>query len=62
LITADAMHCQQESARFITRDIGGDYLFGFKGNQSGVLDKAQHLLTQQGFPPSGYLGEGTRAL
>jgi hypothetical protein len=62
LITADAMHCQQESARFITRELGGDYLFGLKGNQSGVLDKAQRLLAQQGFPPSGYLGEGTRAL
>lgn len=62
LITADAMHCQQESARFITQDIGGDYLFGLKGNQSGVLDKAQRLLAQQGFPPSGPLGEGTRTL
>ena len=62
LITADAMHCQQESARFITQELGGDYLFGLKGNQSGVLDKAQRLLTQQGFPPSGPLGEGTRTL
>ena len=62
LITADAMHCQQESARFITQELGGDYLFGLKGNQSGILDQAQHLLAQQGFPPSGYLGEGTRTL
>lgn len=62
LITADAMHCQQQSARFITQQLGGDYLFGLKGNQSGVLDKAQRLLTQQGFPPSGQVGEGTRAL
>jgi hypothetical protein len=62
LITADAIHCQQESGRFITQDIGGDYLFGLKGNQSGVLDKAQRLLAQQGFPPSGSMGEGTRAL
>jgi hypothetical protein len=62
LITADAMHCQQESARFITQDLGGDYLFGLKGNQSGILDKAQHLLAQRGFPPSGPLGEGTRPL
>lgn len=61
LITADAMHCQQESARFITRHLGGDYLFGLKGNQSGILDKAQRLLAQQGFPPSGHVGEGTRA-
>jgi hypothetical protein len=59
LITADAMHCQQQSARFITQELGGDYLFGLKGNQSGVLDKAQRLLAQQGFPPSGQVGEGT---
>jgi Druantia protein DruA/DDE_Tnp_1-associated/Transposase DDE domain len=62
LITADAMHCQQQSARFITQELGGDYLFGLKGNQSGVLDKAQRLLAQQGFPPSGHVGEGTRTL
>jgi hypothetical protein len=61
LITADAMHCQQESARFITQELGGDYLFGLKGNQSGILEKAQRLLAQQGFPPSRPLGEGTRA-
>ena len=60
LITADAMHCQQESARFITRELGGDYLFGLKGNQSGILDKAQRLLAQQGFPPSGSVGERSR--
>lgn len=62
LITADAMHCQQESARFITQELGGDYLFGLKGNQSGILKQAEHLLAQQGFPPSGLLGKGTRTL
>lgn len=62
LITADALHCQQQSARFITQELGGDYLFGLKGNQSGILQQAQHLLAQQGFPPSGHLGEGTRPL
>ena len=51
LITADAMHCQQESSRFITQELGGDYLFGLKGNQGGVLDKAERLLAQQAFPP-----------
>ena len=60
LVTADAMHCQQESARFITQEWGGDYLFGLKGNQSGIEDKARHLLTQQGFPPSGPMGKGPR--
>jgi hypothetical protein len=61
LITADALHCQQESARFITQELGGDYLFGLKGNQSGLLEKAQRLLAQQGFPPSGSVGERARA-
>ena len=56
IVTADAMHCQQESARFITQELGGDYLFGLKGNQSGILKQAEHLLTQQGFPPSGPMG------
>ena len=41
LITADALHCQQESARFITQELGADYLFGLKGNQSGILERAQ---------------------
>ena len=61
LITADAMHCQQEGARFITQELGGDYLFGLKGNQSAILDKAQRLLTQRGSPPSGAVGERSRA-
>jgi hypothetical protein len=51
LVTADPMHCQQESARFTTRKLGWDYLFGLKDNQSGILDRAERLLTQQGFPP-----------
>jgi hypothetical protein len=53
LVTADAMHCQQESARFITQELGGDYLFGLKGNQSSILQRASHLLAQQSFSPSG---------
>ena len=51
LITADAMHFQQESARFITQELGGDYLFGLKGNPSAILERAQRLLAQQAFPP-----------
>jgi len=51
LVTADAIHCQQESARFLTQELGGDYLFGLKGNQSGVLERAAHLLAQESFPP-----------
>jgi hypothetical protein len=51
LLTADALHCQQESARFITQELGGDYLFGLKGNPSGVLERATRLLAQEAFPP-----------
>jgi hypothetical protein len=51
LITADARHGQQESARFITQEWGGDYLFGLKGNQSGILERAERLLAQEAFPP-----------
>jgi predicted transposase YbfD/YdcC len=51
LITADAMHCQQETCRVITQQYGWDYLFGLKGNQTGILQKATSLLSQQGFPP-----------
>ena len=46
LITADAMHCQQKSARFVTQELGGDYIFGLKGNQSGILERAQARLPE----------------
>ena len=49
LITADALHCQQETTRFITQELGGDYLFGLKGNQSGILERAQIRLPQDFF-------------
>lgn len=49
-ITADAMHCQQETARFITQDLGGDYVFGLKGNQSGILERAGLKLSPVFFP------------
>lgn len=51
LITADAMHCQQETARFITQELGGNYIFGLKGNQSGILERAQVKLPQSFFSP-----------
>jgi len=51
LITADALHCQQESARFVTQEWGGDYIFGLKGNQSGILERAQARLPQCFFSP-----------
>ena len=53
LITADAMHGQQERARVITQEWGGDDLFGVKGNPDGILEKATRLLAPQAFSPSG---------
>lgn len=51
VVTADAMHCQQESARVTTQELGWDYMFGLKGNQDGILQRAERLLQQQAFPP-----------
>jgi len=56
LVTADAMHCQQQSARYITQELDGDYLFGLKGNQEGAEKKAEALVSQRLFP----LGEQRR--
>lgn len=58
LVTADAMHCQQESARCVVEEFGGDYLFGLKGNQDGMLTRAERLLAQQAFSPCGGHGVG----
>jgi Druantia protein DruA/DDE_Tnp_1-associated/Transposase DDE domain len=41
MITGDALHCQQESSAFVTQELGADYLWGLKGNQSGILERAQ---------------------
>jgi hypothetical protein len=62
LITADAMHCQQETARFITQTLGGDFLLGLKGNQSGILERAECKLSPVFFSSGneGTLGEGAR--
>lgn len=51
LITADAMHCQQATGRFVTQELGGDYLFGLKGNQDGILERAEKKLPQCFFSP-----------
>ena len=51
LITADALHCQQRSAQFVTQELGADYLFGLKGNQDGILERAKIQLPQRFFSP-----------
>ena len=46
MITADALHCQQKSGAFVTQELGADFVFGLKGNQEGVLERAQVRLPQ----------------
>lgn len=50
VITADAMHCQQESSRCVTQEHGGDFVWGLKGNQSGILERAECKLSPVFFP------------
>ena len=49
LITADAMQCQQEACRYITQERGADYLISLKGNQSGILQRAELKLPLEFF-------------
>lgn len=51
VITADAMNCQQESARVVTQERGWDYIFGLKGNQGSVHAHAKNLLDRRVPPP-----------
>ena len=50
LITADAMQCQQESSRLVTQELGADYLWGLKGNQSGILERRKNGCPKIFFP------------
>ena len=52
IVSTDAMHAQQDAARFLEQDKGAPYFFTLKGNQSGVLERVQHQL-DSAFSPSG---------
>jgi len=62
IVTADAMHAQQEAARLIEHEKGAEFFFSLKGNQPSVQDKAQRLLDSAFFPSvsgaSAQRGEG----
>jgi hypothetical protein len=51
----DAMHTQVETARTVVQEGGGDYVLVVKGNQSRLLQQAQHLLPEN-FSPSTHGG------
>jgi predicted transposase YbfD/YdcC len=47
----DALHTQVQTARTIVQEGGGNFVLFVKGNQSGLLDQAQHFLPED-FSPS----------
>lgn len=51
VITADAMHTQKETARFLVEDKKADYVFTVKENQPTLLQDIQDL-GLEAFPPS----------
>ena len=50
VVSADALHAQQDAARFLQQEKGGEYFFSLKGNQPSVQEKAQRLV-DGAFPP-----------
>jgi hypothetical protein len=52
LVLADAIHTQEETARQILYEQGGDYLLTVKGNQLTVQKTLESLFTKQAFSPS----------
>lgn len=44
VITADPLHCQNQTAQIITQAKGGDYVLGVKDNQPTVRQNTQRKL------------------
>jgi len=51
VVTADALHCQRDHARYLVAGRHADYLFVAKENQPGLV-AAISQLPEQAFPPS----------
>jgi hypothetical protein len=51
ILVADALHTQDETAKQILFEGGGDYLLTVKGNQSTVETNLKNLFEKQSFPP-----------
>ena len=52
IVLADALHTQDETARQILYEQGGDYLLTVKGNQPTVQTTLESLFMKQAFSPS----------
>jgi hypothetical protein len=53
MVSWDALHTQHKTVAQILYDKGADYLWPIKGNQSGLLETAQHLLPERVSPSGG---------
>ena len=51
IVLADALHTQDDTARQILFEEGGDYLMTVKANQRTLQQTLENLFTQQVFPP-----------
>ena len=60
IVTADAMHAQQEAARFLTQEKGADYFFSLKGNQPSIQEAAGRSLDRSFSPSTSGAGEDGR--
>jgi predicted transposase YbfD/YdcC len=54
IVLVDALHTQDETARQILFEGGGDYLMTVKANQPTLQETLENLFTQQAFPPSAH--------
>jgi len=43
VVTADAIHCQRENAKFLVEEKGADYVFTVKENQKTLLEDIKDL-------------------
>jgi len=50
-VSADALHCQQQSAQIITQQKGGHYLLAVKTNQPTLAARAQAVLAVEVHTP-----------
>jgi hypothetical protein len=53
VVTADALHTQTETARFLVEEKGADYVFTVKDNQSTLREEIA-ALRLDAFPPAGH--------
>lgn len=56
VVTADALHTQRDTARFLLTQKGADYLLVVKDNQPTLHRHLQRLLPQSAFSPSTHAG------